>query len=199
MKRFRQLAILLVFAMPWKSMATEYTVQPGDNLSTAISKLQAGDILYLADGQYNLTSQLSIKRSGNASAMITIAAAEGAKPIIDFRGEANKKNGIVVSGNYLQILLSAMLAIKAFGLRVQSIVYSKGWMFTDVATQVSSCVVAVTTRWLTVIPTTILTIRTMAAMLMDLPTSRAMHVRVMYISDVVPGVTATTDGTLINE
>ena len=103
MKRLRQLTILLVFDMPWKAMATEYSVQPGDNLSTAISKLQAGDKLYLADGQYDLTSQLSIKCSGNASAMITIAAAEGAKPIIDFRGEANKKNGIVVSGNYLHI------------------------------------------------------------------------------------------------
>ena len=93
----------MVLALPRMAAAAEYTVKPGDNLATAISKLQAGDVLYLADGQYDLTSTLKINCSGSASALITIAAADGAKPVIDFRGQALGSNGIQVGGQYLYI------------------------------------------------------------------------------------------------
>lgn len=101
--KLKHLALLIVLAVPGMVSATVYTVSPSDNLSTAINKLQAGDELYLADGQYDLTTTLSINRSGNADAMITIAAAEGAKPIIDFRNQALGTNGITVGGAYLHI------------------------------------------------------------------------------------------------
>lgn len=91
----------LVFSV--SASATVYNVSPTDDLAAAINKLQAGDELYLADGQYDLTQTLNIGRSGSAEAMITIAAANGAKPIIDFRGATNKTNGIVVKGNYVHI------------------------------------------------------------------------------------------------
>ena len=94
--KLKQLVLLLAFALPRMAVATVYTVSPTDNLSTAISKLKAGDELYLSDGQYDLTSTLKINCSGNADAMITIAAAEGAKPIIDFRKEALNANGVTV-------------------------------------------------------------------------------------------------------
>ena len=101
--KLKQLVLLLAFALPRMAVATVYTVSPTDNLSTAISKLKAGDELYLSDGQYDLTSTLKINCSGNADAMITIAAAEGAKPIIDFRNEALNANGVTVGGQYLHI------------------------------------------------------------------------------------------------
>ena len=93
----------MAFAAPRVASATVYTVSPGDNLSTAIGKLKAGDELYLADGQYDLTSTLEVKCQGDADHMITIAAADGAKPVIDFRGQALGANGIKVGGRYLHI------------------------------------------------------------------------------------------------
>ena len=93
----------MAFVAPRVASATVYTVSPGDNLSTAIGKLKAGDVLYLADGQYDLTSTLEVKCQGDADHMITIAAADGAKPVIDFRGQALGANGIKVGGRYLHI------------------------------------------------------------------------------------------------
>lgn len=101
--KLKQLALLIAVALPRLAAATVYTVGPSDNLATAISQLRAGDELYLADGQYDLTSNLKINCSGSASAMITIAAAEGANPVLDFRGEALGTNGVTVGGNYLHI------------------------------------------------------------------------------------------------
>ena len=101
--KLKQLALVFAVIAPHMAAATEYTVSPGDNLATAIGKLQAGDVLYLADGQYDLTSTLEIKRQGDASHMITITAANGAKPVIDFRGQALGSNGIKVGGQYLHI------------------------------------------------------------------------------------------------
>ena len=75
---------------------------PG-RLSTMIGKLQPGDELYLLDGQYDLTSTLSINRSGTADQMIVIAAAEGATPILDFRNQALRSNAVKVGGSYIHI------------------------------------------------------------------------------------------------
>ena len=75
---------------------------PG-NLATMIGKLQPGDELYLFDGQYDLTSTLEIKRSGTADNMIIIAAADGAKPVLDFRKQALRSNAVKVGGSYLHI------------------------------------------------------------------------------------------------
>ena len=101
--KLKHLAFFAFWVMPSVSSATVYNVSPTDDLAAAINKLQAGDELYLADGQYDITSTIKINRSGNASAMITIAAATGAKPIIDFRNQTLDSNGITVGGEYLHI------------------------------------------------------------------------------------------------
>ena len=101
--KLKHLAFFALLAFPSVSSATVYNVSPTDDLAAVINKLQAGDELYLADGQYDLTSNIKINRSGTASAMITIAAANGAKPILDFRNQALNTNGITVGGEYLHI------------------------------------------------------------------------------------------------
>ena len=75
---------------------------PG-SLTTMLSKLKAGDTLYLLNGQYDLTANLKISKSGTADNLITIAAHEGTTPILDFRNEPNGTNGVTVSGSYLHI------------------------------------------------------------------------------------------------
>ena len=99
----KYITLILAFAMPRAVGATVYTVTPADNLASAINNLKAGDELYLGDGQYDLTTTLKINCSGNESAMITISAADGAKPILDFRGEALNSNGVTVGGQYIHI------------------------------------------------------------------------------------------------
>ena len=75
---------------------------PG-KLTTMIGKLNAGDELYLLDGQYDFTSSVSINRKGTADNYILIAAYEGAKPILDFRNTALKTNAVKIGGNYLHL------------------------------------------------------------------------------------------------
>ena len=101
--KLKNLPLFLVLAFPQIAMATVYTVTPGDDLAAAINKLQAGDELRFSSGQYDLTTTLKINRNGTADQPIIITAVEGAKPVIDFRGEANGTNGITVGGNYLHI------------------------------------------------------------------------------------------------
>ena len=83
---------------------SNYTLaSPGKLTSTVIGKLKAGDVLYLRGGQYDLNNTLSINRSGSEGNMITITAYNGEQPILDFRNEANKTNGVKVGGSYLHI------------------------------------------------------------------------------------------------
>ena len=80
MKRIATLCLLAVSAIAvW---ATDYYVSPTGSgstyskttpgsLSSAVSKLQAGDVLYLLGGQYDLTANLKISKAGTADNMIT--------------------------------------------------------------------------------------------------------------------------------
>ena len=110
--------LLLLLLMPSAAIcmqATNYYVSPtgsgsnysesspGKLTSTVIGKLQAGDNLYLMGGQYDFQNTLSINRSGSNGKMITIQPYNDEKPILDFRQEANKKNGVTVGGSYLHI------------------------------------------------------------------------------------------------
>lgn len=76
---------------------------PGKLTSTFIGKLKAGDNLYLMGGQYDFQNTLSINRSGTEGNMITIQPYNSEKPVLDFRQQQNKKNGVTVGGSYLHI------------------------------------------------------------------------------------------------
>lgn len=78
--------------------------QPG-KLSTMISALQAGDELILLDGQYDLNSGLTMRRTGKPESPVTIRAAHRRKAILDFRTQPWKRNnnGLSVGGRYMHI------------------------------------------------------------------------------------------------
>ena len=71
---------------------TAYTQTSPGTLTSAVSKLQAGDVLYLLGGQYDLTTNLQISKSGTADKMITICSYQDEKPILDFRQAKNGTN-----------------------------------------------------------------------------------------------------------
>ena len=91
------------YASPDGTSSTGLSADQPGKLATMIGKLNPGDVLYLLDGQYDLTASISINKSGTASKYIMIAAAEGAHPILDFRKQANGNNGVKVGGSYLYI------------------------------------------------------------------------------------------------
>lgn len=76
---------------------------PGKLNSTVLGKLKAGDVLYLMGGQYDFSSTVSVNKSGADGNMITICPYNSEKPILDFRKEAIKSNGVVVKGSYVHI------------------------------------------------------------------------------------------------
>ena len=112
MKRILTFCLLAICSI--SMWATEYYVSPTGSgttfsktapgsLTSAVSKLQAGDVLYLMGGQYDLKDNVTISKSGTADNMITISAYQDEKPILDFRQAANKTNGVTVKGDYLYI------------------------------------------------------------------------------------------------
>ena len=73
------------------------------SLSTALSKIASGDSLFLLGGQYNLSSKISISKSGTAIKRTFIGAYHGEKPIFDFRNIAHGQNGVALGGDYIHI------------------------------------------------------------------------------------------------
>lgn len=76
--------------------------KPG-RFGAMVDSLVAGDTLFLTSGQYDFTKTLVIKKNATADKWITICAADGAKPILDFRQQPNNTNGIKVTGQYILI------------------------------------------------------------------------------------------------
>lgn len=109
------IGIMALLFLPCIAIATNYYVSPtgsgsaysesspGKLTATVINKLNAGDVLYLMGGQYDLQSNLTINRNGTADNMITICPYNNERPIIDFRNQTNGTNGITVKGTYLHI------------------------------------------------------------------------------------------------
>ena len=111
----KHVILLLMLGATVAAQAADYYVSPNGNgsattesspgklTSTVIGKLKAGDNLYLMGGQYDFQNTLSINRSGTEGNMITIQPYNSEKPVLDFRQQQNKKNGVTVGGSYLHI------------------------------------------------------------------------------------------------
>ena len=114
--KLNRILLMASLALSQMAIATDYYASPTGNdangtskstpgsLTAMVGKLKAGDKLYLLDGQYDLNNNLKINCKGTADNMITICAADGAKPILDFRTEANETNGVTVGGDYIHFM-----------------------------------------------------------------------------------------------
>lgn len=117
MKKIVLLALLFISKI---SFATIYYVATNGNdnnlgtatnipfltISKAISKVVAGDVIYLRGGNYNITSKISISKSGTATNRITLMGYPGdSRPIINGSNMTTNTNnrGIELSGNYWTI------------------------------------------------------------------------------------------------
>ncbi len=82
---------------------SSYTLEAPGGFKSVLSKLVAGDVVYMLGGAYNYTSNLSISKSGTAENMITICAYNSERPILDFSNEANGTNGLTIKSSYLHV------------------------------------------------------------------------------------------------
>ena len=75
------------------------------SLASGLSKIVAGDSLFLLGGQYDLTATLVIQKAGTASKLTFVGAYPGEKPILDFRTQkfATNANGVNLKNNYIHL------------------------------------------------------------------------------------------------
>ncbi len=93
------------YASPTANSTGIGTVTSPYLFATAVSKLAAGDTLWVRGGTYSSSTRYSITKSGSATDLIHILAYMGEQPLFDFRAQAysSSNQGFSVSGSYLEI------------------------------------------------------------------------------------------------
>lgn len=76
---------------------------PFASIETAISKVNAGDHIWVRGGTYQHSVTISISKNGTATDTIFLMAYANEKPILDFSGTAFGKRGMKLSGDYWKI------------------------------------------------------------------------------------------------
>lgn len=83
-----------------------YTVSNATELLTALSKVKAGETVFLTGGTYVMNAKITLSTSGTSGNEITILGQmDGARAKLDFSSmsENSSNQGIVVAGNYIHI------------------------------------------------------------------------------------------------
>ncbi|MEN9909523.1 MAG: hypothetical protein RLZZ540_2672 [Bacteroidota bacterium] len=83
-----------------------YTVSNATELVVALSKVKAGETVFLNGGTYVMNTRISLTASGTSGNEITILGqTDGTRAKLDFSsmGEGSSNQGIVVTGNYIRI------------------------------------------------------------------------------------------------
>lgn len=73
---------------------------PFKTISKAIAMAVAGDVIYVREGTYNHSVTITLSKSGNENAPITLQGYENERPLLDFSGTAFGKRGIDLRGSY---------------------------------------------------------------------------------------------------
>lgn len=84
----------------------DYEVSNATELTTALSKVKAGETIVLNGGTYAMTSKIAITTSGTSDKVITLKAKDGAaRPKLDFSAmtENSANQGIVLNADYWHI------------------------------------------------------------------------------------------------
>jgi len=74
-------------------------------IAKAVTMVSAGQTIYVRGGTYNLSSTISISKSGTANAYINLFAYQGERPILDFSGQtySSSNRGVKITGSYWHI------------------------------------------------------------------------------------------------
>lgn len=81
---------------------------PYNSIATAVKKVKAGDIIYLAGGTYSLSETIKISSNGTESSPIKMQPEPGTgRPVLDFSGQPrfdSAARGIQLTGDYWHII-----------------------------------------------------------------------------------------------
>jgi hypothetical protein len=96
----------IVYSQPYYVSTTGSDSNAGTQASPfltiekAVSKVIAGQTIYVRGGTYNLTATISLTGSGTPSGKIYLLAYSGELPVLNFSGQASGSKGIKLSGSY---------------------------------------------------------------------------------------------------
>ncbi len=76
--------------------------QPLKSISSAVSKAQAGDTIFVRGGVYSLSTTISISKSGSQNNMYHLFAYQDERPLLDFSSMpvSSSNRGLKLSGSY---------------------------------------------------------------------------------------------------
>jgi hypothetical protein len=98
-----------VYAQPWyvatngSDSGTGTKNDPFLTIEKAVSKVSAGQTIYIRGGTYNLTATISISKSGTVNSYYSLLAFSGEHPVLNFSGQAFGYRGISLTGSYWHI------------------------------------------------------------------------------------------------
>jgi len=101
----------VAFTQPWyvsttgSDSNTGTLTSPFRSIEKAVSVVKAGESIFVRGGSYNLTTTITLGKSGTASAGISLLAYPGEKPVLDFSGQipGGSNRGIVLTGSWWHI------------------------------------------------------------------------------------------------
>ncbi|MGC4068768.1 MAG: right-handed parallel beta-helix repeat-containing protein [Polyangiaceae bacterium] len=93
-----------IYVSPTGSASAAGTITAPTTLATAVSRVTAGQTIYLRGGTYALSSTISLTKSGSSSSQIALRAypLDSARPVLDFSAmsESGSNRGVSLSGSY---------------------------------------------------------------------------------------------------
>ena len=93
-----------IYAAPNGSASAAGTIDNPTTLASAVTKVNAGDTIYLRGGKYTLNT-ISLTKNGTSGAPIELRSypLDTERPLLDFTDEASGNRGLVLSGDYWHI------------------------------------------------------------------------------------------------
>lgn len=91
--------------------------KPFFTLVRAVKECQPGDTLLMADGVYRYQEPQRITFKGRSDGWLTIKAAEGAKPILDFDGFRPKNLGEAADGGSINLVRAEFIRLQGITVR----------------------------------------------------------------------------------
>jgi hypothetical protein len=113
---FYSLILILIPCVSVSVSAQPYYVSPSGSdsntgtisspfltIGKAVTMVSAGQTIYVRGGTYNLTSTITISKSGTADKYINLFAYQNERPVLNFSAQAFGSRGIQLSGSYWHI------------------------------------------------------------------------------------------------
>ena len=91
---------------------------PLKTIPAAVNKIEAGDTIFVREGDYNLSGTINISKSGNSKSMYYLFAYKSERVLLDFSSSINGTKGIYLTGSYWHIKGFCITGAGGNGMRI---------------------------------------------------------------------------------